>query len=255
MSWTISKSVFDVAKRGALTHRKIRRLAKILGIDQCDALGVFEALVHVTAEQAYRGDIGRMSNADIAEEMFTSRDPDALMDAFIEAGLIERHEGYRLVVHDWSDHADDSTRKKLSRNGEKFWNGDPPYKPKGGTSPDDVATCPDMSSQGGDMECLPVPEPVPEPEPVYISSLRSEIRESGIFIEPATDGLVRLWTDYQTFGQERFSRLARNALEWAKGQPKYQKTKGNAVGLVRNWLEREMKTNPPPTTNGAYKRI
>lgn len=246
-----------MAKRGALTHRKIRRLAKILGIDPCDALGVFEALLHVTAEQAYRGDIGRMSNADIAEEMFTSRDPDALMEAFLDAGLLEHHEQYRLVVHDWSDHADDATRKKLSRNGEKFWNGDPPYKPKGGTSPDDVATCPDVSGQGVDMECLPVPEPVPVPEPLPepISSLRSEIRATGVFIEPTDDGLVRLWGDFQAFGPDRFSRLARNALEWARGQPKYRKNKGNAVGLVRNWLEREMRDNPPPSGNGTYKRI
>jgi hypothetical protein len=54
-----------MALRGTLTHRKIRTLTRILGISPCFALGIVEALWHVTAEQAPAGNIGRMSDADI----------------------------------------------------------------------------------------------------------------------------------------------------------------------------------------------
>jgi hypothetical protein len=66
-----------MALRGTLTHRKTRKLALALKIDAC-SLGILEALFHVTAECAPDGGIGKMTDADIAMEMFCDRDPAGL---------------------------------------------------------------------------------------------------------------------------------------------------------------------------------
>jgi hypothetical protein len=85
-----------MALRGTLTHRKNRRLAQLLSIDPPAALGHAEALFHVTAEQAPAGDIGRLSNVDIAMEMFSSLDPDVLVKALADAGWLDAHPEHRF---------------------------------------------------------------------------------------------------------------------------------------------------------------
>lgn len=139
-----------MAIRGTLTHRKTRRLAKLMNIAQPFALGLMEALWHVTAEQAPTGAIGRLSNKDIADEMFWDEDPDVLIQAFIDAGLIDKHPQFRLIIHDWQSHADQATKRKLARHGKTFADGDD--------------ECLVMTSQGEAMTGLPVPVPVPVPE-------------------------------------------------------------------------------------------
>lgn len=112
-----------MALRGTLTHRKTRRLAAALGIDPCLALGIMESLWHVTAEQAPQGDIGHMSNQDIADEIYYSGDPEKLIKALLAVGLLETSEECRLVVHHWEHHADQAVRRKLQRHGKEFKTG------------------------------------------------------------------------------------------------------------------------------------
>lgn len=115
-----------MALRGTLTHRKTRRLATALGIDPCFALGIEEAIWHVTAEQAPPGDIGRLSDYDIADEIFYGGDPAILIRALVAAGLLDEHSEHRLIVHDWHVHSDDATDNKLSRAGWRYANGELP---------------------------------------------------------------------------------------------------------------------------------
>lgn len=133
-----------MAIRGTLTHRKTRRLSRLLDIPPCYALGVLEALWHVTAEQSPTGDIGRMSDQDIADEMFYVGDATALILALIESGWIDNHPTFRLVVHDWDQHADQSIKRKVARHGLTFASR--------------VQSCLVTPS-------LPVPVPVPETVP------------------------------------------------------------------------------------------
>jgi hypothetical protein len=115
-----------MALRGTLTHRKIRRLAMLLHISPCFALGVVESLWHVTAEQTPAGDIGKMADEDIAMEMFYDGDASALVEALISANLLERSVTHRLIVHDWHAHSDDATDNKLARSGIRYANGESP---------------------------------------------------------------------------------------------------------------------------------
>ena len=140
-----------MAIRGTLTHRKTRRLARLLDIPPCYALGLLEALWHVTAEQAPTGDIGRLSDQDIADEMFYVGDASALIFALIESGWIDNHPTFRLVIHDWEQHTDQSTKRKVARHGLTFASR--------------AQSCLVVPS-------LPVPVPVPVPEtPIEVINL------------------------------------------------------------------------------------
>ena len=113
-----------IALRGALTHRKTRRLARLLDIEIPCALGVMEALWHVTATHAPTGSIGRLSDQDIADEMFwTSGKRRGSCGRWSKRNCSTKTRRSRLVVHDWPDHADDAIQVKLARHGQRFANG------------------------------------------------------------------------------------------------------------------------------------
>lgn len=176
-----------MALRGTLTHRKTRRLAKLLNIPIPCALGIVESLWHVTAEQAARGDIGRLSNQDIAEEMFWEDDADTLVEALIESRWIDRCDTHRLQIHDWPEHADQSVHTWLAKRTLTFLDGSWPrlsdasfsgqtksriiaeFEQKYGQEPEIVGQVSD-SSQTESVKVLtvPVPEPVPNPDPETI---------------------------------------------------------------------------------------
>ncbi len=121
-----------MAKRGTLTHRRTRRLARLLRIQPPYALGVMEAVWHVAAEQAPRGDVGRLSNQDLCDEAYLEGNADEIVAALVEAGVLEEHSAFRLVVHGWSEHADRAVRHKLSRAGLTFWDDEPPFGRRSG---------------------------------------------------------------------------------------------------------------------------
>lgn len=115
-----------MALRGTLTHRKTRRLARALSIPPCFALGMLEAMWDVTAEHAPDGAIGAMSDEDIAMEMFYDGDASKMIEAMVAAELLDRDETFRLIVHDWHIHSDDTTDVKLGRWRRRYANGDLP---------------------------------------------------------------------------------------------------------------------------------
>lgn len=81
---------------------------------------MLELLFHFTAKFAPQGNIGRWTNDQIASGMRWPGDPDLLVRGLVEGGWLDEDKKLRLVVHDWSEHADDSVKKRLIRSGLKF---------------------------------------------------------------------------------------------------------------------------------------
>lgn len=219
-----------MALRGTLTHRKTRRLAKALGIMPCFALGILEALWHVTSEQTPAGDIGRMSNQDMADEMFYDGDADELVDALVLSGWLDVHPECRLAVHDWAQHADQATKRKVARHGGEM------------TSQRLV-----MTSQVPVMDSPPVssiqsPEPVPEPEPDIPP--KSPKGDRVRFVKPTV-------AEVEAYMREREipcpERLARKFIDhydsngWKVGGKSPMK---DWQAAIRNWEDRH-KDKPP----------
>lgn len=230
-----------MAMRGALTHRKTRRLAKLMAVPLPCALGLMEALWHVTAEQAPTGAIGRLSNQDIADEMFWDGDADTLIQSFIDAGLLNVHEQFRLVVHNYHKYADQATKRKVARHGLEFAVID--------------EQCLVMASQELDVTGLPVPVPVPvpetstrdqspapEPEVAPLAFARPQMAEAVAYAVklgmPEREGSA--YMDYHT------------SKGWKVGKEPMKDWKAAMRTWNRNWRERQPRSapgsGPPPIT-------
>jgi hypothetical protein len=135
-------------KRSGYGHWKIKRLAVLLKIPIAHAVGIAETLWHVTARQAPAGDIGKLPDEFLATECgWNSKKSSELLGALVEARLVDEHPVCRLVVHDWSDHCDETCAKYLARNGMTYADGKSPRTRKVQTEADKERTCPDKSGQ------------------------------------------------------------------------------------------------------------
>lgn len=103
-----------------MRHPKTARLVIQLQCPRYAAVGLLETLWHFTAMYTPRGDIGRYSDAELEYELGWDGAPGRLVDAFITAGFLDAHPTYRLVVHDWHEHADQAVQRLLARQGETF---------------------------------------------------------------------------------------------------------------------------------------
>ncbi len=98
-------------KRGTPDHPKTKALAARLDLKRWQVVGLLESLWHFTATYAKRGDIGKWSNIEIASAIEWQADPDALISALLECRWLDSSEPFRLLVHDWHDHADQTVSR------------------------------------------------------------------------------------------------------------------------------------------------
>lgn len=110
-------------KREAISHTKMGRLARLLGLEPWGAVGIMESLWNLTARQAPRGDIGKLNNEDIAYSIGWAGDATVLVDALVASKLLDPSQEFRVVVHDWSEHADDVVHMRLARTHQYFADG------------------------------------------------------------------------------------------------------------------------------------
>lgn len=107
-------------KRDAPNNSKMKRVCRVLDIPAYQAVGILELLWHLTAREAPRGNIGKLSNEDIALALDYRGDEGKLIDALVRTGWLDESAEHRLVVHDWHEHADEAVKKRLTRSGQSF---------------------------------------------------------------------------------------------------------------------------------------
>lgn len=98
----------------------MRRLADLLGIELAHAVGIMEMIWHSAGQETPRGDIGTAKDREIAAWCDWRKKPTVLVEALIEAGWLDRNDEYRLIVHDWPEHAEQAVKKWLERRKEFF---------------------------------------------------------------------------------------------------------------------------------------
>lgn len=161
-------------KRQALDHPKMKILARRLNIPLAFANGLMERLWHFTAKYCPRGDIGRYGNDEIAIESGWEGDADVFLGALlVPGGFVEQHDTHRLVIHDWSEHADDSVHQLLKKKALTFWDGCLPYQRNGksdreqtrtnANNRDETRMNANKPAQNESQRSMPEPEPEPEP--------------------------------------------------------------------------------------------
>jgi hypothetical protein len=237
-----------MALRGALTHRKTRRLAKCLGVSNCYALGILEALWHVTAEQCPTGDITSLSAQDLAEEMFYEENPEELVKALIKSGWIDEageKKAKTLIVHGWSEHADSTVHIYLAKRLMLFADGSMPRLDHASFSGETrsrikkqfIQKYPNLSDGQGthsgqvsdssrtsvrqESDQYPEPEPEPVPEPDNKQTNKQNAHEADEEPPRFSDDVQRAcnkWAEYRMsdLGRHLEPHERLGILEWLK---------------------------------------
>ena len=109
-----------ILKRGTPRHPKTYALAESLGVPLYAAVGILEMLWHHANQYTPRGDIGSLPDTAIAESVAWNKKPRLLIDGLVSSKWLELNEEYRLIVHDWPDHCEQSAIKWLEYNHADF---------------------------------------------------------------------------------------------------------------------------------------
>lgn len=114
---------------------KFLKLKRRLKIPQWQCVGLLESIWLIGQHSAKRGDIGKMSNEDIAASMEWDGDADELIRHLVECGFLDEHPEHRLVIHDWEEHCPTWVKGNIHRSGSSFA-GDSKSEPKEATKDD-----------------------------------------------------------------------------------------------------------------------
>jgi hypothetical protein len=216
--------------RQAIGHTKLKRLCRRLDIPLWQGVGLLESIWHLTARETPRGDIGKLSDEDIALAIDYRGDEEKLIDALVASGWLDRDPVERLVIHDHADHCDDAVHMRVARSREFFVGGRVPKLSRLPSKERDAAheyygSCapepahePAIRVHGVNTACAqnsdscvpPEPEPVtragnqePEPVPVPprapVQSIRSRERIVSGAISPETWDAFR--SNYEESGK------------------------------------------------------
>jgi hypothetical protein len=107
-------------KRGTDLTLKFKRLCRRLGWRTYQVKGLLQALWDFAVDNAVEGDIGKFSNEDICFGMDYEGNADEMIETLIAERWLDRNETHRLIIHDWIDHCEDWTKKKIIRRMEKL---------------------------------------------------------------------------------------------------------------------------------------
>jgi len=226
-------------KHGTIRHPKLLALAAALELRPYEALGLLEALLDWTYDFAARGDVGRFSDAQIAQGIGYPGDPSRMICALVDAHWLDPCACARLVVHELADHAPWSWKRTLERRLIDFAS---PVAPAGAQP---GAT---MAHQKRPMAVPPTPTPAPTPAPTSeVLSLTSfacaPLRSAQC---APTHEFDEFWTAYPRKCDKQRARKA-----WAKLRPPPLKAILDALAWQRelaDWRKEDGGFVPYPAT-------
>lgn len=107
-------------KPGAELKLKFKQLKRRLKLPHWQIVGVLETLWRVTEANAPAGDIGRLSDEEIAAAFEWEGNAQELLSALTECRWIDPDEEFRLIVHDWSEHCPNHLKGAFAKNSKRF---------------------------------------------------------------------------------------------------------------------------------------
>jgi hypothetical protein len=146
-----------VALRAVPDHPKFAELMATLNLPKFATLGILEGVWHFTGRYAPQGNVGKYSDQAIESWVGWNGVAGAMVAALIKCCWLDIDATYRLLVHDWDQHADKATKNALKRAKRPFCT--PAVRTPSVQSTNES---PDL----GTASRLPEPEPEPVPEPV-----------------------------------------------------------------------------------------
>jgi hypothetical protein len=252
-------------KRGATRHPKTKHLAELLRrrlprtpMECCHAMavGYLELLWHFTAEFAPQGDIGKYPDSRIEAALGWFGETRELLEMLRASGWLDwlgdgapkpHHIHVGWLVHGWSDHADETTRRRLARASLYFVEDTVKVT---GKVPSDARQNPDTSR---------LPEPEPEPEPITVKK-QSGSSYTPTTSKPASVTFPKTWEEDADFSRFVADYLALAAPEqfigedfteawefcWKKLDYEQRIARGNALKRRETEFQEEPRFMPKP---------
>jgi hypothetical protein len=161
---------------------------RTLEIPSYAAIGILESLWNLCAREAPQGNIGKLSDADIADQIGWDLDPAPLIEGLVQSGWLDRHSEHRVIVHDWRDHADDAVDNALTRAHLRYADGSIPRMNRLSKNERESAIAFYLQPVRTDAHEMPLPEPsqslaragaTPEPEatPVAVATTAAALHD------------------------------------------------------------------------------
>lgn len=107
-------------KKEAVTKLKFMQLKRRLRLPLWQAMGLLESLWRATEANAPAGDIGKLTDDEIAAAIEWEGDAAEMIAALVEFRWLNRDDGFRLYVNDWSIHCPNHLKGGFARVGKLF---------------------------------------------------------------------------------------------------------------------------------------
>lgn len=235
-------------KRESWAHPKLKLAARDLGISLCHMRGVMGSIWMFTSMSFPRGDIGRMSNEEIAVAIDYDRDPEELVRVLVARRLLDEHAECRLYVHDFSEHADDTVHYKLARAGLSFMDGAKSRRVRDGLQR--KSTVGDSRRQRIRVGDRP-PTPTPTTTPTTTNTERSSVARVGRKRRGRTDVPEGFEDFYQAYPRKKARPAAESAWRKLNPNPDLRAKIMDALELVKashEWRKDRGRFVPYPAT-------
>lgn len=107
-------------KIGTTEKLKFKNLQRRLRLPVWQAVGLLETLWKTAYRNAPAGDIGRLTNDEIAAAIEWGGDADELVDALVATRWLDADQQHRLLVHDWEQECESWLRANFERHKRQF---------------------------------------------------------------------------------------------------------------------------------------
>jgi hypothetical protein len=107
-------------KTGTESKLKFKQLKRRLKLPLWQAIGLLETLWRATEANTPEGDIGRLTDEEIASALEWEGDASELVAALIDCRWIDPDEEFRLIIHDWSVHCPNHLKGALAKHKREF---------------------------------------------------------------------------------------------------------------------------------------
>lgn len=242
---------------------KFLKLKRRLRLPHWQVVGLLESLWLFTQMNAPRGDIGRLSNEDLAATIEWDGDADQLVLTLVECGFLDECEANRLVVHDWADHVPTYLKGALSKNNIEFAKhvAKQPAKhvakhdaeqPAKQTQNDAEQPAPSLALARVVNSGVGIPMK-DSSEPPSTAASKQTADEPIVESFPPVEcvGKVKTWRMTQAKHvewRESFSTIdvdleIRKAYQWLRDNPEKRKTSSGMVAFLGKWLTRATNDN------------
>lgn len=171
---------------GLRTHRKTKRLKRLLGKEGCWSL---MCLFMWAGAERWTGDLAGLSDADIEEEADWDGDAGALIAALVEVKFLVGEQGARRI-HDWAEHNPYAATK-----GQRIEQGKVAANARWGKKKDTDGNAGGMPPASGEHgsgiegQCPPAPAPAPTSAVATTPTTPESALRSGSEVARAVDAL------------------------------------------------------------------